>query len=180
MPFEFEDTSIDGLLLVHPRIFPDERGYFLETYKQSEFLKAGIGEDFVQDNHSYSFRGVVRGLHFQNSPHAQGKLVRALNGVVWDVAVDLRKDSETFGQWKGFELDGGKGTLLYLPPGFAHGFTVLSETAHLLYKCTDEYNAASDSGVRWDDPDIGVEWPVKSPVISGKDEKLPYLKELKS
>jgi len=178
MPFEFETTPIEGVMIIHPRKFPDDRGYFMETYKRSDFVKAGIAEDFYQDNHSYSSKGILRGLHFQSEPHAQGKLVRAIEGRVWDVAVDLRPDSPTYMKWYGIELDSKEGTMFYIPPGFGHGFVVLSDTAHFLYKCTKEYNPSADGGVRWDDPELNIQWPLTDVSVSEKDEKLPLLKDI--
>jgi len=179
MPFRFIKTEIPEVQMIEPRKFPDDRGYFLETYKHSDFVVNGISEEFHQDNHSFSSRGILRGLHFQKEPHAQGKLVRVIEGVVWDVAVDLRPESPTYKKWVGVELDSEKGTMFYIPPGFGHGFVVLSETAHCLYKCTNEYNPQADSGVRWDDPELAIQWPITDVSISEKDEKLPFLKDLK-
>ncbi|HNW27253.1 MAG TPA: dTDP-4-dehydrorhamnose 3,5-epimerase [Spirochaetota bacterium] len=178
MPFAFTNLEINGLVLVEPRVFPDDRGFFLESYKESEFTRAGIPFRFVQDNHSRSIRNVIRGLHFQRPPRAQGKLVRVIRGAVWDVAVDIRKDSPTYRRWLSLELSDENNRMLFIPPGFAHGFLALTDEVHLLYKCTEEYDAALDGGIRWDDPDIGVAWPVKDPVVSDKDRVLPYLREL--
>lgn len=178
MPFEFKDTKLSGLKIIIPGKFPDDRGFFMETYKKSEFFAAGIKEEFVQDNHSYSTKGVLRGIHFQREPHAQGKLVRVIDGKVLDVAVDLRQNSPTFKQWIGVELDGETGIMLYLPPGFGHGFLVLSETAHFLYKCTAEYNKMAEGSVRWDDPDLAIKWPDMEIKVSRKDSDLPELTEL--
>jgi len=178
MPFKFEKTFIDGLVVVQPRIFPDGRGFFMETYKESDFYANGIKSSFVQDNHSMSSKGVLRGLHFQKGVHAQGKLVRVAAGSVWDVAVDLRPDSATFKKWFGIELTQISGTMLYIPPGFAHGFVTLEDKTEFLYKCTAEYNASSDGGIRWDDPDIAIEWPLSDVSVSEKDEKLPFLKDI--
>lgn len=177
MPFEFTRLSIEGLVLVAPRVFPDTRGFFLETFKESDFHAAGIDARFVQDNHSWSRRDVIRGLHFQRPPKEQGKLVMVTRGAVFDVAVDLRRGSPTFGRWEGRELSGENHNMLYIPPGFAHGFCVLTDEAHLTYKCTREYDADLDAGIRWDDPDIGIRWPVTNPVISEKDRDLPFLNE---
>ena len=178
MPFTFSALPIKGLVLVEPRVFRDPRGFFMESYKRSEFAAAGINELFVQDNHSFSMKNVIRCLHFQLPPKPQGKLVRVTRGTVWDVAVDLRKDSPTYMKWIGLELSDTNGLMLYIPAGFAHGFAALSDEVHLQYKCTEEYDAKLDSGVRWDDPDIGVKWPVASPVVSEKDGALPFLKDL--
>ncbi|WP_028973384.1 dTDP-4-dehydrorhamnose 3,5-epimerase [Spirochaeta cellobiosiphila] len=181
MPFEFEKTPIEGLYVIHPRVFRDDRGWFLETFKISDFKNAGITEDFVQDNHSFSSRGVLRGIHFQKAPFSQGKLVRTIDGCVWDVAVDLRKDSNTFGKAYGVKLDSKNGTMLYIPPSFGHGFLVLSDTVHFLYKCTKEYHPNVDCGIRWNDPDLNIPWPIVDGmklIISNKDCQQPLLKEI--
>jgi dTDP-4-dehydrorhamnose 3,5-epimerase len=178
MPCTFENTFIDGLLIVTPRVYPDERGYFLESYKAGEFAAAGIREAFVQDNHSRSVRRVLRGLHFQKAPHAQAKLVRVTRGLVWDVAVDLRRGSPTFGRWLGTELGEENRRMLFIPRGFAHGFVTLSEGAELLYKCSAEYDKDSDGGVRWDDPDLAIGWPISDVKLSGKDASLPLLRDI--
>lgn len=181
MPFEFKATPLKGVIIINPRFFADERGFFMEAYKKSEFLSAGISEKFDQDNHSFSSKDVLRGIHFQSKPHAQGKLVRVITGAVWDVAVDLRLGSSSFGKWYGLELNEKNRTMLYIPPGFGHGFLTLKDNTHFLYKCTAEYEPASDGGVRWDDSDMAIEWPLESgqnPLVSEKDKKLPYLKDL--
>lgn len=177
MPFNFEKLKLEGLLLVKPMVFNDERGFFLETYKLGDFEKAGIKGNFVQDNHSKSTKGVLRGLHYQKSPVAQGKLVRCPNGRILDVAVDIRKDSPTFRKWMAVELSAENALMLYLPEGFAHGFLVLSDTAEIIYKCTREFSPAHDAGIRWNDPQIGVKWGVTDPVLSVKDLNLPLLKD---
>ncbi len=178
MPFTFKKLKLDGLVLVEPRSFADERGFFMETYKASEFLRAGLVEAFVQDNHSRSIRGVLRGLHFQHSPSAQAKLVRVVTGAVWDVAVDLRPGSPTYKQWYGQELSEANRCMMYIPIGFAHGFVTLSEEANLVYKCGAEYDRERDGGIRWDDPDVAVEWPVRDVIISNKDRDLPFLRDV--
>jgi len=150
----------------------------METYKESEFAAAGIREHFVQDNHSRSKRGVLRGLHFQKPPHEQGKLVRVLAGRAWDVAVDLRPESKTYKKWFGIELSSENKKMLYIPAGFAHGFVTLSDEAELVYKCTAEYDKASDGGVRWEDPELAIEWPIRDVIVSTKDAALPYLRKL--
>lgn len=175
--FVFQSLSLEGLMLVRPRICADSRGFFCETYRFSEFAKAGIDRPFVQDNHSFSSRGVLRGLHFQKNPKAQGKLLHAIEGRIWDVAVDLREDSPSLGRWEGIELSSENGLMLWIPGGFAHGFVVLSETAHLLYKCTEEYDAGTESGIRWDDPDLAISWPVAEVAVSEKDGKLGSFRE---
>ena len=179
MPFQMRTTPIDGLLVIEPKVFADERGFFMESFKASDFAAFGITQDFVQDNHSKSRKGVIRGLHFQRAPYAQGKLVRVTRGRAWDVAVDLRKGSPTFGTWCAVELSADNHLLFWIPEGFAHGFLALEDDTELLYKCTAEYNPTSDGGVRWNDPDIGVAWPQigVSPLISSKDAVLPLLKD---
>ncbi|MDY6935025.1 MAG: dTDP-4-dehydrorhamnose 3,5-epimerase [Spirochaetota bacterium] len=176
MPFNFTTLEIEGLILVEARVFSDERGFFLESYKESDFISNGITHDFVQDNHSLSKKGVIRGLHYQLNPKAQGKLVRVMTGAVWDVAVDIRKDSATFLKWLGVELSGENNKMLYIPPGFAHGFIALTDNVHLTYKCTEEYDLILDTGIRWDDPDIGIRWPLKEVIVSEKDKQLPLFK----
>jgi dTDP-4-dehydrorhamnose 3,5-epimerase len=177
MPFEFQRLDIPDLILVKPRVFRDQRGFFLETYKQSDFSSHGISERFVQDNHSRSTRGVLRGLHYQKPPQAQGKLVRVIRGRVFDVAVDIRRGSPTYKQWTSAMLSEETAEMLYIPPGFAHGFCVLSDVADFAYKVTAEYASDLDAGIRWDDPEIGVEWPVAEPIVSAKDASLPLLDE---
>lgn len=175
MPFEFERLEIPDIILVKPRIFSDERGFFAETYKKSEFIKAGIKEEFIQDNHSRSKRNVLRGLHFQKEPEAQGKLVNCVMGKIWDVAADIRPSSPSYKKWIAVELSEENGRMLYVPAGFAHGFVVLSDWAGVVYKCTREYSPEHDGGVIWNDPEIGIRWPVENPVLSKKDGKLPSL-----
>ena len=171
-------TAIPDVLLLEPRVFGDERGFFFESFNQKAFDKA-IGQrvTFVQDNHSRSSKGVLRGLHFQREPHAQGKLVRVVNGVVFDVAADIRRASPTFGKWVGVELDAKKHQQLWIPPGLAHGFLVLSDSADFLYKTTDYYTPASEATVRWDDPALGISWPLEGvvPVLSDKDAKASFM-----
>ncbi|MCX7655714.1 MAG: dTDP-4-dehydrorhamnose 3,5-epimerase [Treponemataceae bacterium] len=177
MPFTFTAGPLEGLIIIEPRLFADERGFFMEFYRASDFAAAGIGVSFVQDNHSRSCRGTLRGLHFQRAPHAQGKLVRVTRGSLWDVAVDLRPHSSTFGKWYAIELSETNRKMLWIPPGFAHGFLALEDNTELQYKCTAEYHAPSDGGVRWDDPDLAIPWPdLGIPyIISEKDSKLPNL-----
>lgn len=177
MPFTFTPTEIADVVVVDCRAFADDRGWFAETFKASEFAAAGLPTSFVQDNRSRSRRGVVRGLHFQRDPMAQGKLVGCGRGAVWDVAVDIRVGSPTFGQWVGAELTEENGRLLWVPPGFAHGFSVLSDVADLVYKCTQEYSGPHDGGIRWDDPALGIDWRVDhgDVVMSDKDRSLPLL-----
>ena len=179
MPFQMHSTPIEGLLVIEPKVFVDERGFFMESFKASDFARFGVTQNFVQDNHSKSKKGVIRGLHFQRTPHAQGKLVRVTHGCAWDVAVDLRKDSPTFGIWYAVELSADNHLLFWIPEGFAHGFLALEDETELLYKSTTEYHQASDAGICWNDPDIGVQWPDigVSPILSTKDATLPRLKD---
>ncbi len=174
---EFRQTSIEGLIEVLPRIFGDERGYFLESYHKKAFSDNGIPFDFVQDNQSLSSAGVLRGLHFQRDPHAQGKLVRVIMGKAVDVAVDLRPGSPTFGKHEKFLLDAQLQNMVYIPAGFAHGFLAL-EQCLFTYKCTDFYNKASEGGIIWNDPDLGIDWGIENPNISQKDLELPRLKDI--
>ncbi len=176
MPFTF--TPLPGLpdvTVVEPRLFPDGRGYFLEYYRESDFKKAGINEHFCQDNHSRSTRGVLRGLHYQLPPHAQGKLVRCVVGEIFDVIADVRKSSPTFGRWDSLILSAENRKMLYVPPGFAHGFYTMSEVAEMTYKVTAEYCRASERGVIWNDPDLGVAWPSAEVSLSEKDTVYPPL-----
>ncbi|OAI45943.1 dTDP-4-dehydrorhamnose 3,5-epimerase [Nitrospira sp. SCGC AG-212-E16] len=175
MPFEFVPLEIPGLTLIKPRIFGDNRGFFLELYKYTDFSKAGIEGHLVQDNYSRSTKGTLRGLHYQKSPKAQGKLVSCVNGRIYDVAVDIRKGSPYYGKWSGVELTEENKYLLYVPPGFAHGFQVMSETAEVMYKCTEEYSPENDRGILWNDPDINVVWPVQNPLLSEKGKRHPLL-----
>jgi len=181
MPFTFTKAPIEGLVIIEPRAFPDERGFFMESYKQSDFEKARIIGPFVQDNHSRSKKGVLRGLHFQRHPYAQGKLVRVSRGRAWDVAVDLRGSSPTFGTYFALELSESNRLMFWIPAGFAHGFLALEDDTELQYKCTAEYHAASDGGLRWDDPDIAIAWPDigMAPIVSAKDAALPLLREVR-
>ncbi|MEJ5363298.1 MAG: dTDP-4-dehydrorhamnose 3,5-epimerase [Spirochaetota bacterium] len=184
MPFEFRKTAIDEVLLVQLKKFSDERGFFTETYKKSDFESVGINEVFVQDNHSHSVKGVLRGLHFQRKPFEQGKLVRCVKGAIFDVAVDIRKGSITFGKWVGYELTEENGLMLWIPRGFAHAFLTLTDRADVMYKVSGgEYAPDYDAGIRWDDPEIGIKWPFETygivkPLLSPKDEKLPYLQDI--
>lgn len=174
MSFRIEYCEIEGLFLIQPKVFGDSRGYFLETWNEKDFLAAGLSVHFVQDNQSKSNKGVLRGLHFQNK-HPQGKLVRVIRGEVFDVAVDLRDGSPTFRKWFGVVLSGELQNQFFVPPGFAHGFLVLSDEAVFAYKCTDFYHPEDEGGIRWDDPALGIEWPLKgiSPQLSQKDILLP-------
>ena len=170
------ETSLPGVLVLEPRVFGDDRGFLLESYNASRFAEHGLPTAFVQDNHSRSIRGVLRGLHFQRR-NPQGKLVTVVRGAVWDVAVDVRAGSPTFGRWFGMRLDESSRQLLWIPPGFAHGFCVLSDVADLLYKCTALYDPGDDRGIRWDDPELAIEWPVAQPLLSSRDRALPTLVE---
>jgi dTDP-4-dehydrorhamnose 3,5-epimerase len=177
---EVRDTGIEGLLVLEPRVFQDSRGYFFESYHREEMKDHGIDLDFIQDNQSRSTYGVIRGLHFQNEPHAQTKLVRVTEGSIYDVAVDLRRESPSYGQWYGVELSAENFLQLLIPKGFAHGFSVLSDHATLYYKCDDYYHPQSEFGIRFDDPDLGIDWKIDpgKAIISEKDRSLPYLKQL--
>jgi len=191
MPFLFQRTEIPEVVLIRPKVFHDERGFFMETYKYSEFAAFGIKEHFAQDNHSRSIRGVLRGLHYQKPPKDQGKLVRVVIGEVFDVAVDIRsargikrggnilraKGSAGYGKWVGVKLSTENKRMLYIPPGFAHGFCVLSEEAEVVYKVTEEYSPEHDAGIIWNDPEIGIHWPIEQPILSTKDAGLPPLRE---
>jgi dTDP-4-dehydrorhamnose 3,5-epimerase len=175
MPFRFEPLSIPDVIRITPALHGDHRGFFSETYRASAFEEAGIRDVFLQDNHARSTRGVLRGLHYQAPPRAQAKLVRVVQGDVFDVAVDLRVGSPTFGQWAGGALSGEDGVILYIPEGFAHGYVCLSEQADLVYKVSNEFDASLDRGVAWDDPKIGIQWPVEKPTLSERDLSLPGL-----
>ena len=175
MPFQFRRLEIPDIILVEARSAKDERGYFMEAYKQSAFAAHGIPHVFIQDNHSHSARRVLRGLHYQKHPRAQGKLVMVLRGEIFDVAVDLRRGSPTFGKWIGRVLSSENWHMLYIPIGFAHGFCVLSEDADVVYKVTDEYAPDCERGIVWNDPVFGIQWPVAQPVVSTKDAALPRL-----
>ncbi len=175
MSFRFEPTEIPAVVEVTPTLHADARGFFSERYRRSAFVGAGIDAVFVQDNVARSGPGVLRGLHFQARPSAQGKLVGAVRGSIWDVAVDLRRDAPTFGRWVARTLDADRGNLLWIPEGFAHGYCVLGEGADVAYKVTAEYDPEREGGVRWDDPAVGIEWPLAEPVVSEKDRALPGL-----
>ena len=175
MPFIFEKTKVEGVIIIKPKIFNDERGHFFESYKKSEFTENGIPENFVQDNCSKSGKGVLRGLHYQLAPFVQGKLIRCIAGAVFDVAVDIRKNSLTFGKWVGYELSEENNYMLYIPPGFAHGFQALTNLAEVAYKVTAEYNSESERGLMWNDPKINIDWPNKNVLLSEKDKGLPGL-----
>jgi dTDP-4-dehydrorhamnose 3,5-epimerase len=170
-------TAIEGVLILEPKVFGDPRGFFLESFNQEKFDQAvGHPVNFVQDNHSRSAKGVLRGLHFQNPPHAQGKLVRVTQGSVFDVAVDIRPDSPTYGRWVGVELTGDNHKQLWIPAGLAHGFLVTSDSADFLYKTTDYYAPQCEGALRWDDPDLAIDWPLDGmvPALSAKDAQAPH------
>jgi dTDP-4-dehydrorhamnose 3,5-epimerase len=172
----FTETDLPGVIVVDPTVFGDDRGFFMETYHEAKFRDGGIPESFVQDNHSRSVKGVLRGLHYQ-LPKPQGKLVRVVSGTVFDVAVDIRRGSPCFGKWVGVELSAENKRQLWVPPGFAHGFCVTSEVAEVVYKCTTVYDGPNDRGIRWNDPEIGIAWPVTEPILSAKDEAAPSLRD---
>ncbi len=174
----FKKLEIEGLIVIEPKVFEDSRGYFFESYNKKIFAQNGITADFVQDNQSLSQKGVVRGLHFQAPPFAQGKLVRVLQGKVMDVAVDLRKNSPTFGQYQMVILSAENKKMFYIPEGFAHGFVTLEDHTVFSYKCTNYYHPQSEGGVLWNDPAIGIDWQVDNPVLSEKDKILPLLENL--
>jgi len=177
MPFEFERLEIPDVILVKPKVFGDERGFFMETYKKQDFEGAGIEGEFVQDNHSRSRYGVLRGLHFQREPYAQAKIVRVVRGAIYDVAVDLRRDSPTFGKWVGVILSEFNKWQLYVPRGFAHGFFVLSEVADVIYKVDNLYAPDYEGGILWNDPELSIDWPIDEPIVSEKDKRWPTLRE---
>ena len=171
------ETQLDGVALIEPEVHGDERGFLVETFRDDAWRELGVGVDFVQDNHSRSSRNILRGLHFQTTP-GQAKLVRCLRGRIWDVAVDLRSESPTYRQWEGHELDDDRHRQLYVPVGFAHGFCVLSDVADVAYKLSSPYDGATEAGIAWDDPDVGVEWPIADPVLSERDRTGPRLADV--
>ena len=179
MKVERLPTRLDGPILLQPRVHGDERGFFVETFLLEEYRDAGVDVEFVQDNHSRSGRGTLRGLHFQRSP-GQAKLVRAARGSIWDVVVDIRPGSPTVGQYEAFELDDVDHRQLFVPIGFAHGFCVLSDVADVTYKVSSLYEAGEERGVAWDDPAIGIEWPVEAPILSDRDRANPSLDDVLS
>lgn len=170
---EIIKTKIPDLLIIKPSVFKDDRGYFFESYSKGKFMNHGIDHNFVQDNESKSMKGVLRGLHFQRPPFAQGKLVRVMKGAVIDVAVDLRRQSPTYGQWAAIELTEDNKFMYWVPPGFAHGFVTLEDNTVFFYKCTNVYNKDSEGSLRWDDPTLNIDWGVSSPILSGKDKIAP-------
>jgi dTDP-4-dehydrorhamnose 3,5-epimerase len=177
MPFTFRKTEIDGIVVIDPQLYGDQRGFFLEIYRESDFREWGIADVFVQDNHSFSVKGVIRGLHYQIPPRAQAKLIYVVQGSVWDVAVDVRRGSPTFAKFVSEELSDENRRMMYIPEGFAHGFCALSDSVHIIYKCTREFSPEHDSGIRWDDEEIGIDWPTDVPILSERDRNLPSLRE---
>ncbi|PIV84022.1 MAG: dTDP-4-dehydrorhamnose 3,5-epimerase [Candidatus Moranbacteria bacterium CG_4_10_14_3_um_filter_44_15] len=178
---EFIETSLKGACIIKPKVFRDERGFFLEFWNEKVFAENGIAAKFVQDNHSLSVKkGVLRGLHFQLPPNEQAKLVRVTRGKVYDVIVDLRKNSETFGKWEGFELSAENFQMLFIPRGFAHAYCMLEDNTEFIYKVDNFYAPESDSGIIWNDPDLAINWPTKDPILSEKDSKLQELKNFKN
>jgi dTDP-4-dehydrorhamnose 3,5-epimerase len=174
----FTPTELKEVVLIEPDVFRDARGFFLESYHEKKYADGGITGRFVQDNHSHSVRGTLRGLHAQHR-RPQGKLVRAVDGEMFDVAVDIRVGSPTFAKWVGVLLSGDNFRQLYIPPGFAHGFCVLTDEVHVEYKCTDFYDAQAELAIRWNDPEIGISWPLESPIISAKDAAAPLIREIR-
>jgi len=174
---EFRKTSIEGLIEIYPRVFGDTRGHFFESYREDLFAQNGIPLLFVQDNQSFSTAGVLRGLHFQNAPYAQGKLVRVITGKVIDVAVDIRPDSPTFGKYEKFILDATLQNMVYIPEGFAHGFAAIEDSI-FSYKCTNNYNKASEGGIIWNDSDLNIDFGIENPIVSEKDLELPNFNDL--
>jgi len=177
IPVRVIETKLPGVIIIEPRVFSDARGFLLETWHQSRYREIGLPTSFVQDNLSFSIRGTLRGLHFQN-PNSQGKLVSVLHGQVFDVAVDIRVGSPRSGRWVGLLLSGDNKRQLYIPECFAHGLCVTSEIASVAYKCTDLYNPQAEGGILWSDPDIGIDWPVRTPILSEKDNGYPTLREI--
>jgi dTDP-4-dehydrorhamnose 3,5-epimerase len=175
MPLSFESTELAGVLIVVPKVFADDRGFFMETFKRSEFERAGLDIPFIQENHSRSTAGTLRGLHYQREPKAQGKLVRVIFGEIFDVAVDIRQGSPSFGKWIGVTLSAENRTSIYVPPGFAHGFCVTSADAEVIYKTTEEYAPDHEEGIRWDDPGLAIAWPIANPTLSARDQRWPSL-----
>lgn len=176
MPFKFCRLNISDVVSIVTKSFSDERGFFLENFKESTFFENGLETKFIQDNFSHSVKGVLRGLHYQKNPKAQAKLVSVLRGEIFDVAVDIRKNSPTYGKWVGEILSGKNHKLLYIPEGFAHGFCVLSDEADVLYKVNQEYSPEHENGIIWNDPEINISWPISKPLLHEKDSRLPLLK----
>lgn len=177
MVFTFKKLEIPNVILIEPQLFSDKRGFFYEFFKEADFLSYGITVRFIQENFSHSIKGVVRGLHFQKNPRAQAKLVTVIKGKIFDVAVDIRKNSPTYGKWVGEILSEENHRSLYIPEGFAHGFCVLSDEADVLYKVSDEYSPENDRGIIWNDPTINISWQIEKPIVSEKDNQLPLLEK---
>lgn len=174
------ETELDGVLIIEPKVFGDNRGWFMETYSRRDFEDAGITAEFVQDNRSFSSKkGIIRGLHFQRNPMCQAKLLTCLKGEILDVAVDLRKDSPNYKKWISVKLTAENKKQIFIPKGFAHGFLTLTDDVEIMYKCDELYSPECDGGIRFDDPEIGVEWGVENPILSEKDKNAPYLKDIK-
>jgi dTDP-4-dehydrorhamnose 3,5-epimerase len=173
-------TPLEGLLIIQPDVFADDRGYFFESYNVEKFLQAGLDLRFMQDNESKSKKGVLRGLHFQAPPFAQGKLVRVMKGAVLDVAVDIRKESPTYGKWESVVLTGDNKLMYWIPAGFAHGFATLEDDTVFFYKCTNVYNKNSEGSIIWNDPALSIDWGISDPIVSGKDEMAPLFRDLLS
>jgi len=180
LPFKFNKLEIPSVVLIETRSFTDNRGFFQENFKESDFVSNGINTKFVQDNVSRSIKGVLRGLHYQKHPKAQAKLVTAIRGEIFDVAVDIRKGSPTFGKWVSEILSDKNHNSLYIPEGFAHGFCVLSDEADVLYKVNQEYSSENERGIIWNDPKLGIKWPTSQPIVTSKDLQLPSLNEIDS
>ncbi len=178
MPFSFKRLSIPEVILVEPKVFPDDRGFFLESFKESTFNENGIATKFVQDNYSHSIKGALRGLHYQKNPKAQAKLVSAIRGIIFDAAVDIRTGSPTYGKWIGEILSDQNHKSLYVPEGFAHGFLCLSDEADVVYKVNQEYSPENDRGLIWNDPSVSIKWPMEKPLLSEKDQQQPVLEKI--
>ena len=177
---EFEALELQGLVLIHPKLFRDNRGYFYESYNEQHFKAAGISAVFAQDNQSLSGKGVLRGLHYQHPPYEQGKLVRVVRGAVLDIAVDIRRNSPTYGKYAAVELSAANNLMLWIPPGFAHGFLSLEDDTLFLYKCTNVYHKQSESGIIWNDAQLGIDWKTHGPLVSEKDQELPAFSNIDS
>ena len=177
---KLKKTSIEGLVLIEPDVYPDARGYFFESFQKEKFRELGIDAEFIQDNESMSQRNVLRGLHFQKPPFAQGKLVRVVRGSVLDVAVDIRMNSNTYGEWESSVLSAANKLMMWIPEGFAHGFMVLEDDTIFQYKCTNYYNKESECGIIWNDPDLNIEWGIENPLVSEKDLQGVLFRDLKS
>ena len=176
VPFRFQRLELPDIIVIEPTVFEDDRGMFMEVYRASDFLRAGIEEPFVQENHVRSVRGVLRGLHYQKRPAAQGKLLRVASGEIYDVAVDIRRQSPTFGRWVSIRLSADNRLMVYVPLGFAHGYCVLSDIADVIYNTTAEYDPAQDRGILWNDPELAIAWPISRPRLSARDAALPPLR----